>query len=468
MENGEKDNRTPPPRSDEKATEWHSDPSRIAHSSERDVQSHYPTDAENQDNADHDGKSDNNELMDSQSDGDGRKPAATATEATPTPSTTDATTTGISKSPPPRSDRAKRLARKREQLNCPGHGLTPLPASLLPPATPRARLPPMTNLETSSPRTDLPGDKLDPSAAIATRARPPPPVFSSTPETPPSGPLPPGPRLKGGTPALNKNPNVDLTPGAYQERARAVGDLPCWIRNELATAAGTTTNGGTHAPEPMNDNNPMSVAITNLEDLIEDSGLATAEPVAEGETVVYAEDIKEDEIVLARRKFLILACASMVIIGALVVGLIMVLSGDGTSKNECDLPIEEQTISMYCRCHNTSEGYMDYFNKTDKYLFQRYGVIRSKLEGSDWMRPDTNFSMGSCDVENMVLQSMALISKGLTMDEFKESQRVMGDLVHLRQMFAIQSLYFSLNGDGWTRKYNWLLEPNLCGWEGLE
>ena len=173
-------------------------------------------------------------------------------------------------------------------------------------------------------------------------------------------------------------------------------------------------------------------------------------------------------MVQARRKFVLLAAASATAIGILVVVLIVVLVFFvGGEENECDLPIENQTLATYCRCHNSTEGYMKHYNESDKSLEWRYEAIKQKLRSKNVMSDSADLTFGSCDEENQALQSMAMMGRGLEMDGFEKWKKEM-DLDFVRQMFAVQSLYFAMNGDGWTRRRKWLIHPNICSWEGVQ
>lgn len=184
--------------------------------------------------------------------------------------------------------------------------------------------------------------------------------------------------------------------------------------------------------------------------------------------MVYAEDVKEDELTEARHKMVVLGIAAVVvIIGLVVVLLLVVFAQVDETSSSCDLPIEEQTISTYCQCQGTGVGFMEHLNKTDGALFLRYELIKEMLKDKEWMPRDVDWSVGSCEQENMVAQSMALLKKDQSVEDFNESFEVLGEL-YILQMFALHSLYFATNGDNWTRNDSWLRDPNICAWEGLQ
>lgn len=408
---------------------------------------------------------------------DGSKPAA-ANGATPQSlaSSTRTNSRAAAAAARPRNNRAQRLARKREQLNEYRTNPSPPPRSRTPAhatrqsATARAALPGDDLVPLSAP---LPGDDLVPSEAITSRSRPALPTGTPNEKRRAVAP-PPVPRAKGGTVAAVPNPQPTttgtdsenpITPGAFPEHTRATGDIPSWARDGITATAAPSAE-----PEcnPAHVGRPSDATTTlSAEDRdVENSGLAAAEPVA-AETVVYAEDIKEDEMVKVRRKFGVFAAAALVTIVALLAGLIAsVVLLQRESDNVCDLPLEEQTISLYCRCNGSTKGYMDYKSRDDPDLSLRLGHITDKLKGNEWLKGDTDTSSYSCDHEVMVVQAMALHSKGVQKEDFKLMHISLGER-YFHQLFALTSLYFMLNGDEWERNEGWLTDPLVCSWEGL-
>ncbi|CAB9526885.1 Surface antigen-like protein [Seminavis robusta] len=358
----------------------------------------------------------------------------------------------------------------------------------------------------TSPVASLPGDDLVnnlsadraiTSRSITSRARQPVHTPSREAAEGSQGPLPHGPRLTKTRP----NPTTedatiatdlattpgDGLPGAYRERNRAIGDIPVWGLNAAVTgnqaggAASTGTTAGANAPEESApslaagapDSNiqeeripPPSMALTASTDIENSAALANAEPVTDAEPVVYAEDVKEDEIEIARRKLLLLGTTALVVIVGLVITLVLVLAIH-ESDDICQRPIEEISISTYCGCQGTANGYLNHFANKDKTLYTRYNHLKGFVIANSLVNSTIEISEESCEIENLALVSMARISKGISFEDFDATS--LGPLREsmTSQMFAMHRFYFSMNGDYWIRKDNWLEDNDVCRWHGV-
>jgi len=176
---------------------------------------------------------------------------------------------------------------------------------------------------------------------------------------------------------------------------------------------------------------------------------------------VYAEDVKEDEIVQNRRRFIWFAVVAVAVILALVLTLVILQVEDG--DDECNWPLEDQTIDVYCQCHGGSaKGYMEHFNKTDPTLHHRYDMFKQGYSKVHWMDEDVDLAEESCSPESMNLQSMAIMSKDVVYEDIADIGFHVMD-----QVFALQSLYFVLDGGNWKSKNKWLKDPNICNWHGV-
>jgi len=184
---------------------------------------------------------------------------------------------------------------------------------------------------------------------------------------------------------------------------------------------------------------------------------------------VYAEDVKEDEIERNRRRLLGFGAIGFIVILALVITLVLVLLPHA-EKDECDSPIGDMTVSMYCRCHETAVGYLTYHEDRSPGFHSRYQSLRDNV--SDELG-DPNATAGSCEVANMALIAMTILGDdpllgGEEEDMYFGPAISQDDRRLAAQTYSLLLLYFALDGDRWYRKANWLKAIDVCTWEGIE
>jgi hypothetical protein len=192
--------------------------------------------------------------------------------------------------------------------------------------------------------------------------------------------------------------------------------------------------------------------------------------------VVYAEDVREDEILKNRRlviSFGFMACLAII---TLTITLVIVL-GLRDKYDECKHSMDDITISMYCRCNGRADPYLDYFGEKYPGLYNRYWKLRNNLLSKRWIA-DAVFADGvqwnmtddSCQDENMALIAMAVLGERHDVNHgiFQSNASTMLEMKLGDQLFSIMMIFMSLGGDHWNNNVNWFANTDVCSWAGIE